>query len=181
MDRVRERLLRAARALRGAKVSYAVIGGNAVAAWVATVDVDAVRNTQSVDVLVQRADLDAVRAALEAAGFHYRHAAGLDLFLDSPTASPRSAVHLAFTGELVKPAEPVANPSLAHVVDTGDFVLLSLEDIVRIKLTAFRDKDRMHLRDLIDVRLVDASWIAPMRALHPRLGDRLEEILASSE
>jgi hypothetical protein len=29
---------------------------------------------------------------------------------------------------------------------------------VRIKLTAFRDKDRTHLRDLIDVGLIDATW-----------------------
>jgi hypothetical protein len=35
-----------------------VAGGNAVAAWVATVDPSAVRNTQDVDILLRRADLD---------------------------------------------------------------------------------------------------------------------------
>jgi hypothetical protein len=35
VEKVRNRLLRAARALEQAKVPYAVVGGNAVAAWVA--------------------------------------------------------------------------------------------------------------------------------------------------
>ena len=42
--KVRERLLRATAALNQAGVSYAVVGGNAVASWVATVDEGAVRH-----------------------------------------------------------------------------------------------------------------------------------------
>ena len=53
--------------VHGAGLSYAVVGGNAVAEWVARVDDEAVRNTRDVDVLVRRADFAAVRAALEAA------------------------------------------------------------------------------------------------------------------
>lgn len=45
VEKVRDRLLRAARALEAAGVPYAVAGGNAVAAWVSRVDVAAVRNT----------------------------------------------------------------------------------------------------------------------------------------
>src|SRR3954454_21230086 len=67
--KVRERLLRATAALNQAGIPYAVVGGNAVASWVATVDEGAVRNTRDVDLLVRRADLDAVTKALEAAGF----------------------------------------------------------------------------------------------------------------
>lgn len=37
-EKVRQRLLRATGALSGAGVDYAVVGGNAVAAWVASVD-----------------------------------------------------------------------------------------------------------------------------------------------
>ena len=55
--KVRERLLRATAALDQAKVPYAVVGGNAVASWVATVDKGAVRNTRDVDLLVRRSDL----------------------------------------------------------------------------------------------------------------------------
>jgi hypothetical protein len=44
--------------------------------------------------------------------------------------------------------------------------VLDLEALVRIKLTAFRDKDRTHLRDLIEVGLIDATWC-------PRFPDEL--------
>src|SRR5438477_8997585 len=67
--KVRERLLRATSALNRIGVPYAVVGGNAVASWVATVDEGAVRNTRDVDVLVRRSDLPAITAALTAAGF----------------------------------------------------------------------------------------------------------------
>jgi hypothetical protein len=49
VELVRQRLVRAATALGGAGVQYAVAGGNAVAAWVATVDRAGVRNTQDVE------------------------------------------------------------------------------------------------------------------------------------
>jgi hypothetical protein len=86
VENVRRRLLRAASALRQAKVPYAVAGGNAVAAWVSRVDEAAVRNTQDVDIVLRRADLRAAREALEQAGFVYRLAAGRDMFLDGPDA-----------------------------------------------------------------------------------------------
>ncbi len=43
VERVRDRMLRAAAALEKAKIPYAVVGGNAVAAWVSRVDEAAVR------------------------------------------------------------------------------------------------------------------------------------------
>ena len=60
VERVRDRLKRASGALEAAGIPYAVAGGNAVAAWVATVDAAAVRNTQDVDILLRRADLEAI-------------------------------------------------------------------------------------------------------------------------
>src|SRR5260370_1483747 len=86
VEKVRKRLLRATAALERAQVPYAVIGGNAVAAWVTRVDPAAVRFTQDVDILVNRADLEAIKAALAPAGFVYRHAASIDMFLDGPKA-----------------------------------------------------------------------------------------------
>src|SRR5438445_8904408 len=69
--KVRERLLRATAALNAANVPYAVIGGHAVASWVARIDEGSVRNTRDVDLLVRREDLPAVTAALESTGFVY--------------------------------------------------------------------------------------------------------------
>src|SRR5688572_29439735 len=103
VEKVRERLRRAAQALADAGIPYAVAGGNAVAAWVGEVDEAAVRNTQAVDILLRRADLDRAKEALAKAGFIYRHAASIDMFLDGPGAKARDAVHIVFAGEKVRP------------------------------------------------------------------------------
>src|SRR3954453_9129181 len=76
VEKVRERLRRSAAALDAAGIPYAVIGGNAVAAGVSTVDPAAARNTVDVDLMVNRTDLPAVTAALENAGFVYHDLMG---------------------------------------------------------------------------------------------------------
>ena len=174
VEKVRERLTRAAGALEAAGVPYAVAGGNAVAAWVAQVDEAAVRNTRDVDILLRRADLPAARAALEAAGFVYRHVAGVDVFLDGPGSKPREGVHIVFAGEKVREHELAANPDVAESEAGESFRLLTLEALVRIKLTAFRRKDQVHIQDLIDVGLIDQTWPARLPA---ELAGRLREIL----
>src|SRR6266516_422892 len=102
-EKVKERLRRATKALDAAGVPYAVVGGNAVAEWVARVDEDAVRNTRDVDIMIRRAELPAVRAALEAAGFVYCQVLDVDVFLDGPQGKPSGGVHILFAGEKVKP------------------------------------------------------------------------------
>ena len=178
VDRVRSRLTRAAAALKQAAVPYAVAGGNAVAAWVSRVDEAAVRNTQDVDILLRRADLEAAKQALAGAGFVYRRAAGLDMFLDGPSAKARDAVHVVFAGEKVRPEYALSAPDVADAEETGLFRLLSLEALVRMKLTSFRDKDRVHLRDLIDIGLIDAGWV---ERLPGELRNRLQELLENPE
>lgn len=174
VEQVRQRLVRASSALGAAGVAYAVVGGNAVAAWVATVDKAAVRNTQDVDVLIRRADFAAAKAALEGAGFVYRHTAGVDMFVDHPTASARDAVHMIFAGELVKPGEHEPAPDVSEAMDMGGLRVLTLDALVRVKLTAFRRKDQVHVLDMIGIGLVDASWAA---RLSPALAARLKELL----
>jgi hypothetical protein len=174
VEKVRERLLRAVAALESANVAYAVVGGHAVAAWVSTLDEAAVRTTRDVDILIRREDLDRARAAMEGAGFVYRHVAAIDVFLDGPDASPRDGVHLVFSGEKVRSHEPEPNPTVDEAQQAEHFRVISLEALVRIKLTAFRDKDRTHLRDMIEVGLLDSSWSA---RLGPELGSRLDSLL----
>jgi hypothetical protein len=178
VEKVRQRLLRATAALNRAGIPYAVAGGNAVAAWVSSVDESAVRNTQDVDILVRRVDLEAVKNALADAGFVYRHTGGLDVFLDGPNAKVREAVHVIFANEMVRPTEPAANPDVSEARRTGEFSVLALEALVRVKLTAYRDKDRTHLRDLIDVGLIDRSWLT---RLPSELSTRLQALLDTPE
>jgi hypothetical protein len=60
----------------------------------------------------------------------------------------------------------------------GTLRVLNLDALVRIKLTAFHDKDRTHLRDLIGVGLVDPSWTEQLPAI---LASRLQAILDTPE
>src|SRR5882757_8982927 len=99
VEKVRERLRRAAAALEAAGVPYAVAGGNAVAAWVSRVDEAAVRNTQDVDILLRRADLPAAIGALSKSGFVFRHVESIDMFIDGPDAKARDAIHVVFARE----------------------------------------------------------------------------------
>jgi hypothetical protein len=174
VEKVRERLLRASKALQDAGIPYAVVGGNAVAAWVTRVDEAAVRNTQDVDILIRRSDLDGAKVALEKVGFVYRHAASLDMFLDGPQAKARDAVHIVFAGEKVRPDEATANPDVTESEPAEAYQILSLEALVRVKLTAYRDKDRVHLRDLLDVGLIDGTWC--QRFPQP-LAERLQQLI----
>jgi len=179
VEKVRARLRRAARALEEAGCSYAVIGGNAVAVWVATVDETAVRNTQDVDLLVERTEFDAVRAALESAGFVHRRVPGVDCFLDGPNAGSRDAVHVVFAGEKIRPGYSLPAPATAEAVSVaGGMRVLALDALVRMKLTSFRRKDQVHLLDLIHAGLVSDKSLA---ALPPALAARLRELLDNPE
>ena len=179
VEKVRQRLLRAARALEQAKVPYAVAGGNAVAAWVSRVDEAAVRNTQDVDIILRRADLPAARTALEQAGFVYRHVANMDMFLDGPDAKARDVVHVVFAAEKVRAEYAAPVPDVSESEETETFRLLSLAALVQMKLTSFCDKDRVHLRDLMDVGLVDATWLE--QPMPVALLSRLQELLDNPE
>ena len=182
VEKVRERLLRAVAALQAAGVPYAVAGGNAVAAWVSRVDEAAVRNTRDVDILLRRTDLEAANAALAATGFVHRRVAmlgqpgSMDVFLDGPKASIRDAIHVVPASERVRPDDLLPAPDITEAEDTDAFRLVTLDALVRMKLVAFRDKDRTHLRDLIELGLVDESW---MQRVPPELRSRLGQLLAN--
>jgi hypothetical protein len=173
-EKVKERLLRSTAALERAGVAYAVVGGNAVAEWVGRVDEDAVRNTRDVDILVRRDDLPAVKAALEPAGFVYCQSFGVDMFLDGPDGRPTSAVHLLFAGEPVRVNDLAITPQVTDSERGPEFRVVSLPALVRMKLTAFRLKDQVHLLDLIGVGAIDQTW--PAR-LPSDLATRLQQLL----
>jgi hypothetical protein len=174
VEKVQQRLERTVATLEQAGIPYAIIGGHAVRAWVAQADEAAVRTTRDVDILLRRADWPAAVAAITRAGFVHRHVKGIDMFLDGPSAKARDSVHVLFAGEKVRPEDPVPAPDVTESEDIQHHRTLKLEPLVRMKLTAFGDKDRMHLRDMIDVELIDESWCA---RFPPELAARLKELL----
>src|SRR6266446_2457579 len=116
--KVRERLLRATAALNEAGVPYAVVGGNAVASWVATVDEGAVRNTRDIDLLGRRSHLPAITTALEQVGFVRDELPDVVRFRDGAKGKPSEAVHLLFAGEKTRPDHPLPAPEIQTVQDS---------------------------------------------------------------
>ena len=174
VEKVRQRLLRTATALEQAGIPYAIVGGNAVAAWVSRVDEAAVRNTQDVDVLIRRSDFDRVKAALENAGFVHGSTMDVEFFLDGPNAKIRDAVHLLIAGEKVRSHYESPTPDVDQSHRGNEFQVVDLQPLVEMKLNSWRRKDQVHLLDMIGVGLIDATW--PSR-FSPSLGQRLQELL----
>ena len=174
VEKVHQRLLRATAALEAAGLTYAVAGGHAVALHVSRVDEAAVRNTRDVDLLIRREDFPAVRAALEAAGFVFRHVKSIDAFLDGPDAKFRDAVHLLYFNERVHPDAVYPNPAPTDTEPAERFRVLTLPALIRNKLTAYRRKDQVHLLDFIDLGLITDATPA---TLPPPLNERLQTLL----
>lgn len=174
VEAVRERACRSTAALRLAGIPYAVAGGNAVAAWVARVDRAATRNTQDVDILVRRSDFDAVKVALESVGFVHHEILGVDCFIDGPDASPRDAVHLLYAGEKVRPQYAAPSADVTEAVAGDDYDILELGALVRMKLNSFRRKDQTHLLDMLELGLIDRTWLP---RLLPEHAARLQELI----
>ncbi len=173
-EKVRERLLRAARALDAAGVPYAVAGSNAVAEWVGRVDEDAVRNTRDVDILIRRSDFPAARACLETVGFIYYELLDIDTFIDGPHGKPSGGILLLYAGEKVRRDDDYKLPEIEESERSVEFQVVNLEALLLMKLTSYRLKDRVHILDMIGVGLIDATW--PAR-LPPPLGARLQQLL----
>lgn len=174
MQRVQDRLGRVSQALESAGIPYAIVGGNAVQVWVKRADESLVRSTRDVDIAIERSRLPDVIAALGPQGFIYRHVKSIDMFLDGPDAKARDAVHVVFAGEKVRESDLAPVPSIDESEHVENVRVVTLAGLVQMKLTSHRDKDRTHLRDMIEAGLIDETW--PSR-LPPELSERLQAIL----
>lgn len=174
VERVNERLRKTVKIFEDSKIPYAVVGGHAVRAWVAQMDEAAVRTTRDVDILIRPSDLPAVIETMTAAGFHYRQISGLDMFVEDPDGSARDAVHIVLSGQMVRPDDHDPNPDVEPFETANEFRTIQFESLVRMKLNSYRDKDRVHIRDMISVGLIDESW--PKR-FPGELGRRLQKLL----
>lgn len=156
MERVERRLKEVTAVLDQAGIRYAVVGGNAVAAWVATVDPAATRTTKDVDILVRRVDLGPITQTLTKLGYCREDLRDLVIFIDPGEPSRRSGVHLVWAGEKVRPSYLHPTPDVDEAVrEAGAFAVLDLPALVRMKLTSLRDIDRVHIADLLSVGLID--------------------------
>src|SRR5437870_2051513 len=178
LDKVTERLERITRAFESAAVPYALVGGQAVALWVATKDPAAVRTTKDVDILLGRADLPKARSAAATVALDYFELLGVGMLLERSDPDPRKAVRLLWAGEKVRPEYPLPSPTVdeRETLEPGKQVV-SLAGLVRMKLMSNRDQDRVHLRDLIGVGLVGRDLLQPLPS---ELASRLDALLSEA-
>jgi hypothetical protein len=179
VEHVEEQLRRVTGALDAAHIPYAVVGGNAVAAWVATADPEATRATKDVDVLIRRADLERIRGTLEPLGYEFKQIFGVCMFVERLHPSPRTGVHLVFASEKVRETDEFTAPDVdAAVRSPAGFLTLDLPALVAMKLSVFRRVDQVHLEDMLSVGLIDADLVSK---LPEKLVGRLREIRDTME
>ena len=179
VDRVEKRLRRVTAALDEAGIKYAVIGGNAVAAWVARVDPGATRSTKDVDLLVDQSDIDRIEEVLGEAGFTREEVLGVTLFKEPDEPSVRASIHLVWAQQKVRPEYALPAPALDESArDPQGFYVIDLPALVRMKLTSFRDIDRVHVADMLGVGLIDETI---KTSLPSNLQQRLSTVLDSME
>ncbi len=157
---------------------HAIVGGQAVAAWVSTKDPDAVRVTRDVDILLDRNDLPRARAVALSLGMDYFEVQGVGMFLERDNPHPRRGVHLLWAGEKVRPD----HETTAATIDQRELLapglwVVGLAELVRMKLQANRDQDRVHLRDMTDVGLIGREILETLPAT---LAQRLLPLLVDA-
>ena len=162
--------------LMTAGVPHELIGGLAVLIHVEEADPEHSTLTRDVDLMIRRSDLERVIDIATLHGFRFRHAAGIDMLLYGPTSSAKNAIHLVFSGEKVRPNQAMPNPPIApekKIILGAEVMIIPVADLARMKLSAFRDKDRVHVRGM-DA----AGLIAPEieESLPAELRSRLQHI-----
>ena len=99
------------------------------------------------------------------------------MLLDSTNPDTRSAVHLIFVGEKVRATDLEPVPDFSPAAESVEGALIApVADLVRMKLTSFRLKDKVHIQDLDGVRLITPAIEAHLPDL---LRQRLAEVRAS--
>lgn len=176
VEQLLEKMRRFHATLTAVGIPYRIIGGLAVFIHVFEKDPLRARLTNDVDAAVDRSDLPRIKAAAEMAEFRFRHVAGIDMLVDKEKPQARSAVRLVFVNEKVRTEylEPV--PASEPVRTKEGILIAPVADLVRMKLTSFRLKDKVHIQDLDGVGLITPEI---EKSLSEPLRQRLAEVRAT--
>ena len=177
VDQLRDMVKRLDGALSKAGIRYQVIGGLAVFCHVDGIDPLAARLTRDVDVAIDKHDLQRIADAVKPIGLVYRHVAGIDMLVEAAAPKARSAVHMVFVNEKVRPTDPEPIPGFSEPTRTTEgFFIAPVADLVRMKLTSFRLKDKVHIQDMDSVGLITPEIENGLPAV---LRGRLKEVRAT--
>jgi hypothetical protein len=140
--------------LEAGHVPHELVGGLAVLIHVEESDPAHSMLTRDVDLMIRRSDIGRVIEIAEGCGFRFRHAAGVDMLLYGDTM--KTPIHLLFSGEKVRATQATPNPDISPVRKTvhGENVaVISVADLLRMKLSSWRLKDQVH------VQVMDAAGL----------------------
>jgi hypothetical protein len=97
------------------------------------------------------------------------------MLLERSDPHPRRGVHLIWAGEKVRPEYEFPAPRVGDSQSLAEGIrVVALPGLVQMKLTSYRDQDRLHLRDMIEVGLIDRALLAQLPS---PLAARLEGLL----
>lgn len=153
-------------ALASAQIPHEVIGGLAVLIHVEEANPELSTLTRDVDLMVYRSDLERIKLAAEAHGF--RHVAGVDMLVYGGTEPVKNSVRLIFNGVAACSIDPERKQFHGKEIP-----IIPVADLVRMKLTSYRDKDRVHVRGMDAAGLITQDV---ERGLTPELLARLKHI-----
>jgi hypothetical protein len=146
-------------------LEYRIVGGLATYLYVEEREPDAGRLTKDIDIVVRRADLEKIAKAAASFGLQHRQVAGVDMLVRPEQPPGRRAIHLY--------PEPTLDLSPCQRIK--GLRLIPLADLIRMKLTSFRIKDQMHLKDLDEAGLITPEMET---GLSPVLAERLAQVRA---
>ena len=154
-------------ALAAENIPHELIGGLAVLIHVEGADPTQTALTRDVDLMVRRSALERIKEAAAKNGFRFRHAAGVDMLLYGSTESAKNRVRLIFSGEEI-PIHPEKK-----VIHGREVWVVPVADLVRMKLSSYRDKDRVHIRSMDAAGLITREV---ERGLPDELHSRLQHV-----
>lgn len=169
-------LSRIADPLAAEGIKHELVGGLAVLVHVEEIDPAQSVLTRDVDLMIKRSDVERVKRIAAQHGFRFRHAARLDMLLIGPSERASNAVHLVFSGEKVALSQAVPNPPIRpekKTIHGQQVFVISVPDLVKMKLSSYRDKDRVHIRSMDAVGLITP---AVERGLSGELQSRLRHV-----
>ena len=163
--------------LRKREISFALFASNATFVWIESVDESAVRLYRNIDFIIQRGDSGLVSSTLKEIDLTAEIQEDHILFLNNHAQSVRYSDRAFFASERLFKYNATI-PSLGAVVVIHDVPVISLSELVKFQLERYKLDDKVDLRDLMDVGLVDQSWTSK---LPPELAGRLQTILDTPE
>ena len=173
IERVRQRQSQIVESLARSRVAYALSGSNATFEWVASVEEAAVRQYRNVEFIIRRESLPNATHGLSKIGLIAEERENDVLFRLYPEQRERWTDRALFAGQMMSGSGSHI-PDLGNVSLVNNTCLLPLHTLVEFQLSRWELDDKVDLRDLLDVGLLDDSWL--LRLPSP-LAERLQELL----